>query len=171
MQKQLTNLLLIAVMAITTMSSLSAQKFGHINSQLLLIEMPAVKAADTEIETYQKQLLQKGQDMYKAFETKYLAYADKAQKGELNKIQMQQQESELTKEQQGLQAYELEVQNKLAQKREQLYKPILDKVKNAIEQLGKEEGYTMIFETGSGVLVHAVESEDLMSKVKARLGL
>lgn len=171
MKNYITTIALAIAMTLMTVISAQAQKFGHINSQALLLEMPQVKAADTELETYQTQLMKKGQEMYSAFETKYLAYAEKVQKGELNKIQMQQQEGELTKEQQALQAYELEVQNKLAQKREQLYQPILDRVKVTIEQLGKAEGFTMIFDTSSGALVHAVDSEDLMSKVKAKLGM
>ena len=84
---------------------------------------------------------------------------------------MQQKEGELGKEQQDIQAYEQEVQTLLAQKRQSLYKPLIDKVKIAIEQVGKEGDYTMIFESGSGVLVHAAESDDIMALVKAKIGM
>lgn len=169
--KSILNYTFIALLTIATATGVSAQKFAHINSQLLMVELPEMKNADTQIQTYQETLMKKGQEMVQAFEAKYLAYAEKANQGELNKIQMQQMEGELGKEQQAIQAYELEVQNMMVAKRETLYKPIIDKVKAAIEQVGKEGGYTMIFESGSGVLVHAAESDDIMTQVKAKLGM
>jgi len=171
MNKSIINILLVAVLTVSAAVGVSAQKFAHINSQLLLLEMPDVKTADSQIASYQEGLMAKGKDMVTAFEAKYLAYADQANKGELNKIQMQQKEGELAKEQQAIQAYEVEVQNLLGAKRETLYKPILEKVKNTIEAVGKDGGYTMIFDTSSGVLVHATESEDIMAAVKAKLGI
>ncbi len=169
--KSILNYTFIALLTVASVVSVSAQKFAHINSQLLMVELPEMKNADTEIQTYQEGLMKKGQDMVQAFEAKYLAYAEKANQGELNKIQMQQMEGELGKEQQEIQAYEVEVQKMMVAKRETLYKPIIDKVKLAIEQVGKEGGYTMIFESGSGVLVHAAESDDIMLQVKAKLGM
>lgn len=165
-----TGILALAFCLITGTSA-KAQKFGHINSQLLLIEMPAVKDADAQIQVYQQSLLQKGDEMVKAFEAKYVAYADQVNKGELNKIQMQQKEGELTKEQQAIQAYEVEIQNLLVKKRETLYQPILDKVKSSIELVGKEGGYTMIFDTSGGAIVHAQDSEDILPLVKVKLGI
>lgn len=169
--KSILNYTFIALLTVASITGAKAQKFAHINSQLLMVELPEMKNAEAEIQTYQESLMKKGQDMVKAFEEKYLAYAEKANQGELNKIQMQQMEGELGKEQQAIQAYEVDVQNMLISKRESLYKPIIDKVKLAIEQVGKEGGYTMIFESGSGALVHATDSDDIMVQVKAKLGL
>lgn len=169
--KSILNYTFIALLTIATATGVSAQKFAHINSQLLMIELPEMKSADTEIQSYQESLMKKGKDMVEAFEAKYLAYAEKANQGELNKIQMQEMEGELGKEQQAIQEYEVQVQKMMVDKRETLYKPIIEKVKTAIEQVGKEGGYTMIFESGNGVLVHAAESDDIMVQVKAKLGM
>lgn len=171
MKKSIFNFAIIAIITLGAIGNMAAQKFAHINTQQLLSELSSVKEADSKVKTYQETIMKKGQDMVKAFEAKYLAYADQAQSGELNKIQMQQKEAELTKEQQAIQDYEVEVQNLLAQKRETLYKPILEQVKKTIEALGKEDGYTMIFDTGSGALVHANESEDILIKVRSKLAL
>ena len=56
-------------------------------------------------------------------------------------------------------------------KGEELYKPIIEKVKSEIEKLGKEGGYTMIFDSSGGVLLHAAESENLMPVLKTKLGI
>ena len=93
--KSILNYTIIALLSVASITSVSAQKFAHINSQLLMVEMPEMKSADAQIQTYQEGLMKKGQDMVQAFEAKYLAYAEQANKGELNKIEMQQKEGEL----------------------------------------------------------------------------
>lgn len=149
----------------------NAQKFGYLDSAALLSELPQVKAADSEITTLQKQLIASGEQKVKAFESKYQTYAKQAGEGTLSQVQMQQKEAELGEEQKKIQQYEVEVQQKILKKREELLGPILDKVKKAVEDVGKDNGYTMIFDTSTGTLLHANESENVMSLVKAKLGL
>jgi len=151
--------------------SLNAQKFGYINSAQLLSELPEVVSAESQLETYQKQLISSGEGMVKKLEAKIQAYSKEAQEGLLSQVQMQKKEAELGEEQQKIQAYELEVQNKILKKREELLQPIMDKVKVALENVGKEQGYTMIFDSSAGTILHANESENVMSAVKAKLGM
>lgn len=163
------SLALIAVLMMAGLN-LQAQKFGYIDSQSLLVQHPDVKAADAQIKTFSDQMIAKGQEMVKSFETKYQAYIKAAETNTLSPLQMQEREAALGQDQQKIQAFEVEMQQKVAQERERLYGPILEKVKTAIDALGKEEGYTMIFDTSQGSLVFAMPGDDLMPKVKSRLG-
>lgn len=151
--------------------NLQAQKFGYVNSQALLIESPEVKAADAELSSYQQELLAQGEQKVKSFETKYKSYVEAANAGTLSQIEMQQQEGELAQEQEAIRQFEVEIQQKLLTKREALYNPILDKMKNALDAIGKENGYTMIFDSSLGGLLHATEADDLMPMLKAKLGM
>ncbi len=169
MINSITKFLFIAAF-LTASTSMFAQKYGYINSAELLVGLSEVKAADTSLETYQKQLLTKGEQMVQTFQKKYESVAAEVQQGTLSQIQIQQKEAELQTEQQTIQKYEVEVQQKLATKREELYKPILDKVKDVIIAHGKAEGYTMIFDTSTGGLLHASDSDNLMSVIKGKLG-
>ena len=163
--------ILTFVMAAFVMVSTSfAQKFGHINSQQLLVESPLVKAADAKLQTFQNDLIGVGKQMVTTFETNYKKYVSEVEAGGLSKVQMSQRESELGKSQEAIQKYEVEIQQKIAKKREELYKPILDKAKLAIDEIGKEGNYTMIFDTGGNGLLFAVEGEDVLAKVKTKLG-
>ena len=162
--------IITVMMAVLVVATSWAQKFGHINSQQLLVESPLVKVADAQITEYQNTLVSKGETMVKKFEGEYEAYAKDREAGILSQIQIQQRESALQASQQSIQKYEQEVQQKLAMKREELYKPILDKVKVAIDEMGKSGGYTMIFDTSTNGLLFAMEGEDLLAKVKAKLG-
>lgn len=148
-----------------------AQKFGYVNTQELLTSMPELKIADIQLQALQSELLSKGQEMVVKFESDYKAYMNEANSGTLSKVQMQKKEEELIAKQEEIKKYEDDIQDKLAMKREELYKPILDKVKKEIEKLGKEGSYTMIFDSSAGVLLHASESENLMPVLKSRLGV
>jgi outer membrane protein len=162
-------ILLISLFAFS--SQVYSQKFGHINSSLLLLEMSEVKAADAALEEYQKTLVSAGEELVKSFQSSYDAYVKEANGGTLSAIQMKKREENLQAENQNIQNYELQVQQLLAKKKEELYTPILDKVRVALKVIGKEKGYTMIFDTSSGMLLHAVESEDVMALVKTHLGV
>lgn len=164
------SLLVCAFLASTTIAS--AQKYGHLNSGNLLATMPAVKSADSQMESYQKQLISKGEQMATAFQTKLNAYMQKANAGELSDIQKQQQEGALQKEQQTIAQYEQEVVSKMQKKREELLAPILQKVDAAIKAVGKEKGYTLIFDTSvMNAVLFAEDADDVMPLVKAKLGL
>ncbi|MEL6989596.1 MAG: OmpH family outer membrane protein, partial [Bacteroidota bacterium] len=68
-------------------SSVQAQKFGHLNSGNLLEKIPEVKAADEKLKTFQEGLMSQGQTMVQSFEKKYQAYATEAQGGTLSRIE------------------------------------------------------------------------------------
>jgi len=163
--------LLSLVIALCCIYTMQAQKFGYVNSQQLLVQSPEVKAADAQLSTYQGELIAKGETMVKSFEANYKKYVDIVNLGTLSKVEMAQREGDLAKEQQAIQQYEVEVQQKLVTKRETLYKPILDKMKTTLDQIGTEMGYTMIFDSSAGGLLHAVEADDVMPILKQRLGM
>lgn len=159
----------VLMMFAFAITSLSAQKFGHINSQELLLESPDIKAADSKLEVFQKGLMDKGQQMVVNFESEYKKLMTEANAKTLSPVQLQAKEAALGEKQKAIQKYELEVKQKLALKREELYSPIVAKINKAIQDVGKEGGYTMIFDSATGALLHAVDSENIMTKVKAKL--
>lgn len=171
MKRNIITICSIVMLTVMTAFTASAQKFGYVNSTQILAEHPGIKSADSELEAYQKQLVSKGESMVKSFETKYQAYVQEAQGGTLSQVQMQQKESQLAEEQKAIQNYEVEVQQKILKKREDLYKPVLDKINSTLEALGKENGYTMIFDSSAGGLLYAAEGEDITSLLKSKLGM
>ena len=166
--KLLALLFVFATAATTTF----AQKYGHLNAGNLLEQMPEVAQADSQMETFQKQMIAKGEQMAKAFQTKYEKFAGEVQQGIHSPVQQQKLEAELQKEQQAIIAYEQEVRQKVAAKREELLAPILDKVNNAIQNVGKEQGYSMIFDSSiPNVLLFVEDSDDVTAAVKSKLGI
>ncbi len=165
------NIITLLLVCFVSIQAMQAQKFGYVSSTEVLAEHPDIKTADQEILSFQNTLIEQGKQMVTSFETKYQAYVAEANQGTLSQIQMQEKEASLSQEQQKIQQFEIEVQQKIALKREELYAPILDKVRVELENMGKEEGYTFIFDSSAGVLLHADESEDLTAKLKSRIGI
>ena len=149
-----------------------AQKVGHVNTGILLEGMSEVKAADTQLEALQKQLIAKGESMVKAFQAEYQAVVADVNAGKLTPKQQQDKQAILQKKQQEIQVFEQQVQTDIGKKREELLKPILDKVDNAIKAVGKESGFLFIFDTAiPNVILFADEPLDVTDRVKAKLGL
>lgn len=162
--------ILALVLCVTLISGADAQKFGYVNTALLLSELPEVKAADAELEAYQTQLITEGQNQVKVFEAEYQTYLAAANSGELSKVEMAQKEDDLRKGQQAIQQLEREVENKIQLKRQELLNPILEIVDTEIQSLGKEGGFTFIFDmSAQGAMLYALESEDLTDQIRVRL--
>ncbi len=149
-----------------------AQKFGYLNSQELILLLPEAKQADTQLETYQKQLASAFEVKVTKFQADATAFQKKADGGGLNQIQMQEGGAALQKRQEALQKEEYDLGQQVAAKRNELLKPLLEKIDNAIKEIGKEGGYTMIFDSsGMNVMLYHDTSKDVMSLAKAKLGL
>ena len=128
--------LVILIFGFLTLSSVSAQKFGYVNSQELLASMPDVKNADNQLKSFQDPLIKKGQDMVDALEAEYGKYMEDVNNGLLSNVKRQQKEQDIQSKQVNIQNYQAEVQEKILKKREELYQPILDKVNNTIKKYG-----------------------------------
>jgi len=163
---------LLFVLLAVSVSFAQAQKYGHLNFGTLLSLMPETKAADTELETLQKQLVGKGEEMAKAFEVKYTAALKEVQGGGLSPKQQQEKQQELEKEQAAIVKYEEEIGQQMEAKRAALLKPIVEKARKAIEDVSKAGGYVMVFDSSVfNAILFAQPADDLMPAVKANLGI
>ncbi|HZV70281.1 MAG TPA: OmpH family outer membrane protein [Saprospiraceae bacterium] len=159
---------LMIFLAVTQQSN--AQKFGHINSALIIQNHPLISTANTALESFQKSLLDPFDVQAKAFEVKYRAFVEEANNGTLSQVATQNKQVALQTEQDSLATLEQQIKFSVMQKRELLLQPILTQVDSVIQLIGKEGSYTMIFDTSvSGALLFAEDSNDLTEAVKARL--
>ena len=142
MKTIINTLILIATLSLGT--ELTAQKFGYINSQALIQEMPDVKAANSEIDILKGQLQKKGENMVKDLQTKYADLERKQQSGEISPKQLEGEAAKLKEEESKILEYEQTSQEMIAQKGNVLFKPIQDKVNQAIKDIAAEEGNYLI---------------------------
>jgi outer membrane protein len=148
-----------------------AQKFGYCNSVALLTQLAEVKQADSDLQAFQTQLTKKGEQMVKELQDQATELQRKKDAGLISPKDYETQMEVLQKKQEDIQKYEQEVYTKLSQKREELYKPILERVNKAMQDVAKELGYTLVFDSSTQVLLYADESLDLTKQVKTKLGI
>lgn len=148
-----------------------AQKFGYCNTTQILALIPEVKAADSDLKAFQTQLNKRGQDMVKALQDKDTELQRKKEQGTISPNDYQTQATKLQEEQEKIAKYEQEVMNQMAQKREELYKPIFERFNKAMTDVAKENGFSLVFDTNAQVLLYADESLDVTKQVKAKLGI
>lgn len=146
-----------------------AQKFAYCNSAALLSEIPEVKAADSDLQAFQTQLVKRGQEMIKNLQDKAAELDRKQKQGQISPKDLETQTAKLKEEEEKIIKYEQEVYEKLSQKREALYKPILDRVNDAMAEVAKENAYTFVFDLNSQIILFAEDSLDATPLVKAKL--
>ncbi|SEP80231.1 OmpH family outer membrane protein [Neolewinella agarilytica] len=167
--KKFLQIAMMAVLVFAATATASAQKFGYVNSAEILAELPAMKAAESNLEGLQKQLQKKGQAMVQNFETDYRALQEKAQAGELTPKAQQEEATKLETRQKEIAAFEQQMVADLQKKRAELLEPIYKSVNDAIAAVAKEKGYQFIFD--QQVLLFGEETADVSADVKTKLGL
>lgn len=167
MKKQL----LIAAVLVLSTASIFAQKIGHINSNELLIAMPERATIETEIQNHAKQLETQLLTMQKEWETKYQDF--QAKESLMTEAIKEDKIKELTSLEQRLNDFQERAQSDLQKKEQELTKPLIDKAKNAINKVAKDNGYTYILDSSIGFILYIDEAgaEDIMPLVKKELGL
>lgn len=165
------NLLFTLVFVLATAGTAMAQKFGYCNSLALLTEIPEVKQADSDLQAFQTQLTKKGQEMVKELQNKAAELQRKEEQGLISPKDLETQSLKLKEEEEKIAKYEQEVYAKLTQKREELYKPLLEKVNNAMKDVATENGFTMVFDLSSNMVLYGDPSLDVTTLVKTKLGI
>lgn len=168
--RKLTKIFVLALAIVVVMPPADAQKFGYINSQELMQNIPEVKEANSNIETFKTQLQRKGQDKVKALQAKYQALQVKQENGEIAPKLLEEEAQKLKTEEADLLKFEQESQQKILKKSEDLLQPLMDKINNAIKEVAAEQNYDYIFDYSTGFVLFADQSTDVSALIKAKLG-
>lgn len=162
---------LLATAALFSTSAAAQQKFGHLNSGNLLEAMPEVKSANDALTIFGKKLEIRLDSMSNAFDNAVKLYKVEADAGTLTVLQMQNREAELQKMQNAAQLFSQSTETAIGGERNRLLEPILKRVDEAVKAVGKEGGYTFIFDTSTGATLFATDSDDVAAMVKKKLGI
>lgn len=167
--KRMIKYLLLPALLLFSANMIQAQKFAYVNSQVLLEDLPEVKAADAEIQTLQQQMQKKGQEMFESYQRKAMELQRRRDEGELSPKQLEQEAQKLGEDEDKIRNFETEMQTSILKKQQELLGPIQEKVNQAIESVAKSEGYSMVFDSSSGALMYSDDENDITEQVKAKL--
>ena len=144
-------------------------KLAHINSPELMKVMPGIDTAQKAIQDLVKQFEDELKTMNAEFEKKYADF--QRDLPTMSQIMQQVKMKELQDLQDRIKMFEENAQVELQDRQEQLLKPIIDRAKNSIEEVAKENGYNYVFDTGYGALLYCDDSDDIFNLVKKKLGI
>lgn len=162
--------MLAVILLVFPSTGFAQAKIGYIDSQKILSTYAPAIDADKQLETESNKWGEELQKMENDFQT---------QREELEKQSLLLSEEKKLERQQELQTLALEAQKYQNDKwgeqgeyfkmREQLLKPIIDKINGVINQVGEDDGYDFIFDTVAGNLVFAKDKFDLTNRILEEL--
>ena len=159
----------LALLSFLTLSSIAQNKFGYIDSQELLLLMPERKTAEEEVQTFAKSLESQLQAMTAEYQQSVQEY--QANEATYTDLVKQDKVTEITGLEQRIQSFQQNAQQALQSKEQELLEPILQKARQAIEDVASEGDYTYIFDKSVGSILYVKESENILDKVKKKLKL
>ena len=159
--------IIIAMMLILPMA-VSAQKFGHINTQELFAQMPEVAKVKLQMDTVQAQYENQLASMNEEFQKKYQDY--QAQEATMADAIKQIRQQELQEMQQRIQLFYQTAEQDIQKKQQELLLPVHERMAKAIKAVGTREGYTYIFDSAAMVYI-GDDAKDVTSDVKKELGI
>lgn len=143
-----------------------AQKFGTVNTQTIVQNMPEIAKINGELQAQQKTYENELKGMQDELQRQADAY-DKA-KSTMSATQREQKENELQQLYQKFQQAQQDDAQALQKLQQEKMQPVQTKVQNAITNVGKAGGYTFIFEENVPMYSGAAV-EDVTAKVQAEI--
>lgn len=162
--------LLIAVaVCLPLFASAQTVKIGLVDINTIVASHPDTQAAQTKIADAQK----KYDAEYKKLGEEFQRMYDEFQKGENDLPAIKERKAqELQDYQAKIQQFEQNAMNDLQKMQADLMQPIIAKINQAIESVGKEGGYTLIQNNDPQIVFyHAAPAVDVTSAVKTKLGI
>jgi outer membrane protein len=145
-------------------------KIGHIDSNEIMNMMPERTVIENNLKDFEKQLETELRLMMGEYQTKVADYQNNV--ATMSNLIRQSKEKEITDLQTRIQDFQQNADVEFGDKRVELLTPLIDKVKKAIEDVGKENNYTYIIDAATGVLLHVgANADDVTKLVKTKLNL
>ena len=169
MKKSLITMLLCFGLSV----GLYAQKYAYIDSEYLLSKMPGYTEAQAQLEKLSVEWQNEIEAKFKAIDEMYKKYQqDAALLPEETKQKRQNAIIAAEREAKELQKKRFATDGDLYKKREELVKPIQDKLFTAIEEYAREKMYAFVFDkAGDMTIVYADSKFDINNAILERLGV
>ncbi len=164
-------LMLVAIIATAFLAPMGESKVGHVDTEYILQKIPAYQDAQAELERLAQQYKDEIQAKVKEVDSLYRIYQKESVLwSEDLKIQKENEIANKEKEIRELQKKYFAPDGLLAQKREELVKPIQDNLYDALKQVAEDGNYDYIFDKTTGEILYARDKNDLSDIVLKKMG-
>lgn len=162
--------LFVVMFAMNGFANAQTVKIAHVNTNEVMNAMPERTKAEKNLENYYNELQEQLKVMYTEYQTKLQEYQANAET--MSNLVKQSKEKELVDIEGRITAFQANAEGEFENKRAELLAPLLEKIQNAINSVGKEKGYTYIIDIATGAAVYVgTDAVDVTKDVKAKLGI
>ncbi len=164
----LKKIVLAIMLALPMLAGAQTIKIGLVDTNTILTSLPDTKTAQDKINALSKDF----QDQ----DSKFMAALQKKMEDFQNLPETTPQATkealakEIQADQQKILEFEQNAQSEMQKAQEREMAPVINKVRDAIQAVGREGNYTVVQELGA-VLYYGAPAEDITPAVKAKLGL
>lgn len=167
--KTLTKITLTLLVCVAATLGVNAQnKIAHIDVQELLSEMPQMKAAQAELKKLQQAYRADIENSMTELQNKYNQYSDEATSK--SEEENQKRALELQEFERNIQEAEQAAVQEIQKKQQELFTPISEKAKTAIEKVAARQNIDYVIDASPGLSLIVAKGKDLLSAVKQELG-
>lgn len=159
---------MVLALGISFGANAQGQKIGYVDSQSIIDMMPESAKIQQDLQAYYGELQAELQAMATEYQNKLRDY--EANSATMSNILRQSKEKEIVDLQGRIQDFQNNAESDFAAKQEELSKPMLDKIKKAIDDVVKAKGMAYVFEK-TVILSIGDTAIDITADVKAKLGL
>lgn len=166
LKKSVVILILGAAMMTAAVPASAQMKIGYVDTQLIMSEYQPALDAQKQLETAQQTAMDESKRRQEELVSKNKKFQQQSLL--LSDEKKQATEGELQALYQQLQQFGAQKEQDLANLQNELMKPIIESINEAIQVVGKEEGYDYILEAVN--LLYADEKHELTKKIQEKLG-
>lgn len=169
--------LLVLAFTFFSLNTVTAQKMGYVDTEYILQNIPEYQDAQNEIEELSTQWQEEIEEKYAKVDQMYKAYqADAVLLPEDLRQKREQEIIDFEQEIKALQKKRFGNEGDLFQKRQELIKPIQEKIFNAIEEIATTKNYGFVFDKASGPVIMYVDarydiSDDVLDEIGSIMGV
>ena len=146
-------------------------KIGYIDSNAIMGSFEEVKQVQVDLEKEQRRLENELNNLMTRLDSLNQDY--ERQRLLMSETRRKEKENDLRKLEENIQKFQMEKfgpEGEIYRKQNQLLKPVLAKIDEAIKMVGSEQGYDFILDAMSGALLYALDSHNLTEDVLEQLG-
>jgi outer membrane protein len=162
--KKITVVLIACLICVT---NVFAQKYGHVKTTEIMQAMPGVDSIEIKLMDFHKELQVLYENMTNEFQVKQDKFNKEA--GTMSTSVRKLREDELVTLGNRIREFEMNVQDDVDEEKYRLIAPFEEKVRNAINEVAKENKYSYIFDTQ--ILLYFDGGDDVTPLVKKKLGI
>ena len=145
-------------------------KLGHVNSQEILTAMPERATIEKTINDLQTQWESELAKMREEYYSKIKEFQEK--QATMPASIKEARQSEIAEIEQRITTFNQTASTDLRKKQEELFAPVIEKVKKAITEVSAEGNYLYVFDLSTQTIIYqSPKSNDLTPIVKKKLGL